>query len=99
MAGYTSEYADGEMRKATGGGGNVKKNIIKDKSGNVINRGKTVENKGGKTVKKSRQPGVGKIKQVSKNGVITKTVTKTGDVKHVEKERGKKRIVKSKKRI
>ena len=40
-----------------------------------------------------------KSRQVSKNNVIKKTVTKKDGVKHVEKERGKRRVVKTRSRI
>jgi len=61
---------------------------------------KSVERRSGKRVEtaKNKKTGV-KSRQVSKNGVVKKTVTKTPKGKTKEVERGKKRRVVSKGRI
>lgn len=60
---------------------------------------KSVESRGGKRLKETYKSKDMKSKQISKNGVIKKTVTTKNGTRHVEKERGKKRVVKTKSRI
>ena len=60
---------------------------------------KSVESRSGKRLVETFKGKGVKSRQVTKNGVIKKTVTKKNGTKHVEKERGKKRIVKTKSKI
>mgnify|MGYP003656785699 FL=1 len=61
---------------------------------------KSVERRSGKRVETAKNKSTGvKSRQVSKNGVIKKTVTKTPKGKTKEVERGKKRRVVSKYKI
>ena len=77
----------------------IKKRVVVKKTLKDGSKIKSVESRGGrKLVETFRGDGI-KSRQVSKDGIIKKTVTKKDGTKHVEKERGTNRIVKTRSKI